>query len=110
MPVEVAREHCRGVAERLAAAELQIGGREVERVAAELRDPDLEGDASPRRGLLEDHPEGAAGEKVVLLSPLLPLLEVVREVEHAEQLIAAPVRNPREVPAFEAFRDDRHCA
>ena len=107
--VEVAREHRRGVAQRLAAAELQVRRGQVEPVAAELRDPDLERDARPGRGLLKDHPERPAGKELVLLATLLALLEVVGEVENAQQLLAAPVRNSREVPALQAFGDDRHC-
>ena len=45
--VEVAREHDRRVANRLAPAELEVG-REVEPRAAELRDADLERHARPR--------------------------------------------------------------
>ena len=68
--VEVAREDDGGVLDRLAAAELEVACREVEAVAAELGDADLERDPRPRRGLLEDHPERAAGEELVGLAPL----------------------------------------
>ena len=96
--VEVAREDDGRVLDRLAAPELQVAGREVEAGAAELVDPDLERDARSRRGLLEDHPERSAGEEVVLLARLLPTLEVVGQVEHLEQLVAAPVRDAGERP------------
>src|SRR5207249_7338316 len=96
--------------QRLAATELEVGRGKVEPGAAELRDPDLEGDARPRRGLLEDHPEGSARKKVVLLAPALPLLQVVGQVEHLQKLLATPVGDPREVPALETLRDGCHSA
>src|ERR1041384_1664173 len=50
----------------------------------------------------------AAGGVVLPLAPRLALLEVVREVEDSEQLLAAPVGDAREVPALEALGDDCH--
>ena len=58
--VEVAREHHRRVAHGLAAAQLELALRQVERVAAELVHADLEGHARARGGLVEDHAERAA--------------------------------------------------
>ena len=52
----------RGVAGRLAACELQVGGGHVERHPAELGDPDLRADPRPRRRLPEDEADGATGE------------------------------------------------
>ena len=78
---------------------------EVEARAAELVDPDLERDARSRRGLLEDHPERAAGEEVVLLARLLSTLELVGQVEHLEQLVAAPVGDAGEGPPLQAVGD-----
>ena len=106
--VEVARKHDGGVLDGLAAAELQIAGRQVEPHAAELVDPDLERDARAGRGLLEDHPERAAGEEVVLLPRFLEALQLVSEVEHLEQLGSAPVGDPGERPALEAVGDGDH--
>jgi hypothetical protein len=60
----VAREHARGVAHRLAARELQLAGAQHHRVAAELGDAGLEGDARAGRGLLEDQGDAAAGERL----------------------------------------------
>jgi HSP20 family protein len=79
------------VLDRLAAPELEVPGREVERSPAELVHPDLEGDPRPGRGLLEDHPERSAGEKVVLLSGLLLPLQLVRQIENLQELVPAPV-------------------
>jgi len=79
-------------------------------VAAELRDSDLERDAGACRRLLEDHPESAAGEEMVLFAALLPVFQIVGEVEGAQQLVAAPVGDPSEVPPFQAFGHDCHRA
>jgi hypothetical protein len=108
--VEVARQHERRVADRLAAPELEVGGREVERRPAQLRHPDLEGDARPRRRLLEDHPEHPTREQLVRLPLALRLLERVGEVEHGQQLVRAPVRDPQEVASLEPVADRDHRA
>src|SRR6185312_17403479 len=100
----------RRVAERLAAAELEVAGREVERVAAELGHPDLEGDAGARRGLLKDHRERAAGEEMVLLAARLALLQVVGEIEHGQEVVAAPVGDPREAAALQALERCAHSS
>jgi hypothetical protein len=107
-PVEVAREDHGGVLQRLAAAELKIGGGEIEPHAAQLRDPHLERDARSRGRLLEDHPEGPTGEEMVLLAAALPLLQVVGEVEHAHQLLAAPGGHASEIAALQALGDGGH--
>src|SRR5215212_2515229 len=109
-PVEVAREHDRGVLDGFAAAELKVAGREVEAATAELVDPDLERDTGPRRRLLEDHSERAAGEKVVLLAAPLESLELVGELEDLEEVVAAPVGDARERAPLEAIRDGYHAA
>jgi hypothetical protein len=98
--VEVALEHVRRVLDRLAAAELEVAGGEVEAVAAELGDPDLEGDAGARRRLLEDHAEAAAGEKLMWLSALPERLQLVGEVEGGLQLLGVPGANASEVPTL----------
>ena len=76
----------------------------------QLRDPDLEGDARPRGGLLEDHPQRPAWEQVMLLAQLLLLFELVREVERAHELLAGPVRHAREVASFQAVERRNHAA
>ena len=65
--VEVAVEDVRRVLDRLAAPQLEVARGQVEAGASELVDPDLERDARPRRGLLEDHPERSSGEELVRL-------------------------------------------
>ena len=108
--VEVALENVSRVPDRLAAAELEVAGREVEPVAAELRDPDLERDSRSRRGLLEDEPDRPAGQELVRLALALELLQLVGQVEDALQLLGAPASDAREVPPFQVLRDLDHAA
>jgi hypothetical protein len=82
----------------------------MEREAAELRDPDLEGDACSRRGLLEDHPQRPAGEELVGLAPALQLLELVRQIEHRLQVSPAPGADPQEVAALQVLGERSHRA
>ena len=94
-----ARWRCPGASRRGRAGGRRPPGRAR---PPELVDPDLERDARSRRGLLEDHPERAAGEEVVLLPPGLALLEVVGEVERRQELLAAPVGDASEMAPFQA--------
>jgi len=45
---------------------------------------------------------------MVLLPGLLESLQLVRQVEHLEQLLAPPVCDPGERPSLEAVRDRDH--
>jgi hypothetical protein len=101
--VQVSREDDGGVADRLAAAELQVVRGEVEADAPELRDPDLEADPCASRGLLEDHPEGSAREERAV-SGLSPRLQAVGEVEHGRELVRLPVVHAQEISPFEVAR------
>ena len=65
--VEIAGEHPRRVADRLAAAELDVAGREEQRVAAELVGADLERDPRAGGALREDHRERLARERLLLV-------------------------------------------
>ena len=56
----MAREHERGVADRLAARELHLVGAQDDRVAAELDDAGLERQPRARRGLLEEQRDAPA--------------------------------------------------
>ena len=103
------REHERGVAVALAAGELEVGGGKVERHPAELCDPDLEGDAGAGRGLVEDHPDRAAGEDAQLLAPRPLLLQLVGEVERELELRPRPVGDPRVAAALEVVGDAGHA-
>src|SRR5690606_39158749 len=62
-PVDVTREDARGVLDRLPASELDVAGRQEERVPAELEGPDLERDSRPGRALLEDHRQRLARKR-----------------------------------------------
>ena len=69
--VDVAGEDAARVGRRLAFADLYLLWAQVERVAAELVHPDLEGDAGPVGWLLEDHrerapPQGPVGDAALL--------------------------------------------
>ena len=53
--VDIARQHARGIGERLAAAELHFLRGQQDGVAAELPHGDFEGDPRARRRLFENH-------------------------------------------------------
>ena len=61
--IDVARQHARGVGDRLAAAELHLGPGQHDRLAAELAHADVERDAGAGRGPVEDHRQRLAGER-----------------------------------------------
>ena len=103
-----AREDERRVAVALAAGELEVGGRKVERHTAELGDPDLEPDAGPGRRLVEDHPDRPPGQHPQLLAAEPLLLQLVRQVERDLELVARPVRHAGVVAALEAVGDACH--
>jgi hypothetical protein len=103
--VEVARQDPRGVFDRLSASQLEVAGGQVEAAAAELRDPDLEADPRPRRGLLEDHPERAAGEIVMLDPLLLARLQPVGDLEKRQEVGRLPVVHPQEVVPLQMGRN-----
>ena len=65
-----ARDHLRGVLDRLAAAELRVARVEEDRRAAELVHAGLERQARARRLLLEDHRQRAVDERPVALVAL----------------------------------------
>ena len=68
--VHVARQHDAGVLDRLAAAELHVGRRQVDSGAAQLGDAHLERDAGAGGRLLKDHRQRAARQQPVLGTPL----------------------------------------
>src|SRR5664280_3035373 len=61
--VDIAREHARGVGQRLAAPELHFLRGEQDRFAAELAHGDVERHACARRRLVEDHRQRLAGQR-----------------------------------------------
>ena len=78
---EEAREDERRVPIGLAAGELELGGGQEQRHAAELGDPDLECDSGARRGLVEDKPDRPPGQNPQLASACALRLELVGEIE-----------------------------
>ena len=105
-----ARKHERGVAGRLAAGQLEVGGGHVEGHAAELGDADLGADPGPRGRLAEDEADRATGEDPQLPPPRALHLELVGEVEGRHELVGAPVGDAGEAPSLEGFRDSGHRA
>jgi hypothetical protein len=105
-----AGEDERGVARRLPARELEVGGGDVERHAAQLRDPDLGADPRPCRRLAEDEPHGSPREDPKLTAARALDLQLVGEVERCPELVGAPVRDKREAPSLERLGDPRHGA
>ena len=101
--VEVAREDVRDVARRLPRAESDLGPGEVDGVSSELLDRKLERHPRPQGWLLEEQADAPGGEERLVGVPLAHVLEAVGEVEHREQLFAAPVRDPQEIPPLQAL-------
>ena len=85
--IDVAREHARGIGDRLAAAELHVPGVQHHGVAAQRLDRHLERDPGPGRRLVEDHRQRLAGE--ALRSPSPFGLELAGPVEDAAQSTGA---------------------
>ncbi len=84
--VDVARQHPRRVADRLAAGDLQLIAAQDDRRRAQLGDADLEGDPGPGRGLLEYEGDAAPGEDVAA-NPVPPAcFQLQRPVEQLRQL------------------------
>ena len=101
--VEVAGQDVGNVPDRLAVPEPDLGAGQVDGMAAELLDRELEGNSRPQRRLLEQQAETAAGEERFVDVALALVLQAVGEVEDGEQLLAAPVGNPQKIAAFERF-------
>ena len=73
--VDVARQHARGVGDRLAAAEMRVDRRQHNGLAAELAHADLERDPGARRRRLEDHRQRLAGQRQHRIARLQLLFE-----------------------------------
>jgi hypothetical protein len=82
---ERARQHVGGVANRLAAAQLQLVGAQHHRVAAELGDARLERDPRARGGLLEDQRDRPAHQCIRAAGRRL---ELGRAVDQGVELVA----------------------
>ena len=105
-PVHVAREHARGVGDRLAAAELDVARREEERVSAELPGAHLERDARARRRLHEDHRQRFPGERLLHVAPVRIVLG---EIEEAVQLLGREVGDGEEVAVGAVGHGESDC-
>jgi len=92
---DVAREHERGVAQRLAARELQLVGAQHDGVAAQLVDADLEGQPRARGGLLEDQRDAARAQRV---RGQRRGLELERAIEQRAQLVGGQLGSGEEMP------------
>jgi hypothetical protein len=92
--VDVAREHERGVPDRLAARELHLVGTQDHRMAAELDDAGLERHPRARRGLLEDERDDAVAQGV---GGARRRLELGGAIEQREQLVGAQLGAGEEV-------------
>src|SRR5690606_32987485 len=68
------------------------------RLAAELAHADIEGNAGTRRRLLEDHRQHLAGQRLVGLARLQPVLARARIVENRPQLARRNVGKIGEMP------------
>ena len=95
--IDIARQNLGRVANRLGAAELHLGARQEQRLAAELAHADIEGDAGAGGGLFEDHRQHLAGERLVSRAGLVACLRVF-----------ASSMMPRRSPAVTAERS-RKC-
>ena len=90
--VDVARQHPGGVGDGLAAPELHLLTGQGDRFTAELAHGDVERHARARRRLVEDHRQGAAGERLVGGHVLAPRLHGAARLDHPAQLLAKGCR------------------
>ena len=86
-----ARNDLRGVFHRLAAAQLRVARVEVDGVAAELLHTCFKRQARARGAFLENHHQGAIGQRMIRLVGLEALLDNARALENMLQLGTAQV-------------------
>src|SRR5262245_26433234 len=91
--VDIAREHARGVSNRLAAAELHLLAGERDRLAAELAHGDIEGDARAGRRAIEDHGQRLALERRLAggAFALETHFHGAARLDHAAQILRADI-------------------
>ena len=102
--VQVAAEHDAGVADRLAPAQLHLGGGQVDGAPAQLVHADLERHARARRRLLEDQPERPPGQQGVGDPRALHRLQLVGQIEHGDHLLGREILDAQEVATGERGR------
>jgi len=93
--VDVARQHAGGVRDRLTPAQLDVAGREKQRLAAQLVGTHLERHPRASARLGEDHGERLPRERRLAVRPLLHAL---RQVEKALNLVPGEVGDREKVP------------
>src|SRR5450755_2102896 len=107
--VDIAREHARGVGQRLAAPELHFLRGEQNRFAAKLAHGDVERDARARRRLVEDHRQRLAGKRPTD-DPARPLgLHGAAVVDQGGQHWLRNVDQIEEVPHAVSGHDAASC-
>ncbi len=95
--VDVAGQDPAGVLDGFPPAELELRGRQGKRVRPQTGDADLERDAGPGGGFLEDHRHGQAAQAVRVVRRRR--LDLVRQVEERGELARREVVHREEVPA-----------
>ncbi len=96
--MQVARQHPRGVGDRLAAAELELVGAQRQRVGPELGDPDAERDPGPGRGAFEVQGHGLARERLAAHAAVAARLELGGSGEQGLELDAGELLAGEEMP------------
>ena len=94
-PVDPALEVLADVVGAFAAAHLDVGGGEVDGLAAELEHARFEGHPRAQGGLLEDHGQDLVLERLAVLVRVL--LDLVGEVEHLAEFVNAQVPDRQEI-------------
>ena len=94
-PVDPALEVLADVVGAFAAAHLDVGGGEVDGLAAELEHARLEGHPRAQGGLLEDHGQDLVLERLAVLVGVL--LDLVGVVEHLVEFVDAQVADGQEI-------------
>jgi len=87
--VDITGEDACRIADRLATRELQLVSPQDDRSRAQLGNADLKGDPRPRRGLLEDESDAAAGEGIRAQAIPPTGFQLGRPVEQLAQLESA---------------------
>ena len=91
--VEITGQHARGVLDRFASADLEIVGREEQRLTAELVHTYFKGNAGTGGSLLEDHAEGLSLKQTVADAVLLFIFELVGQIEDVVDLTGCEIQH-----------------
>src|SRR5688572_33246588 len=92
--VDIARENARRVAKRLTSTDLDVAGRQEERVPTQLIRTDLKRHARACRALFENQTYALPREGLLLVHAALHL---AREFQNSVQFFTAEVRNSQEM-------------